>query len=386
MLARASTNRRRSSCRRSYGTTSSACRPARAPLRLRGGGARSSTRARPSSTTRCGSGWHFSFPVGYLAVATPATGPRPAGDHDVEGAVGLQELSCSTHRRAARRAPHLRPIGAAAPTAGKRAPLGRARPAQEPDNAARRGAPRARRSVPTLRSPSTRRCRGARRAPSWAGPVGASPPAPLHRPAQAAARAPAAIDFDPRVVKLRRWTQSAPDPRHRQHGLRRPGRGRAPPRDAAGRAAPRGSTRAFSASASPARRCCPSGGWTASSSATSAPRRAGSLEGVDGVVHLAGVSNDPIGTTFEDATLDVNHRATVALAAPRTEAGASSFVFASSCSVYGLAEEGLRTEESETGPLTAYAKLEAAAPSRTWPSWPTSSSRSPACASPPPAE
>ena len=51
----------------------------------------------------------------------------------------------------------------------------------------------------------------------------------------------------------------------------------------------------------------------------------------------------------------MNHRATVSLARAAKEAGASSFVFASSCSVYGLAEDGLRTEESETGPLTAYA-------------------------------
>ena len=80
------------------------------------------------------------------------------------------------------------------------------------------------------------------------------------------------------------------------------------------------------------------------------------LEGTDGVVHLAGVSNDPIGTTFEAATLDVNHVATVSLARAAKAAGARSFVFASSCSVYGLAEDGLRTEESETGPLTAYAK------------------------------
>ena len=79
------------------------------------------------------------------------------------------------------------------------------------------------------------------------------------------------------------------------------------------------------------------------------------LEGVDGVVHLAGVSNDPIGTSFEAATLDVNHRATVSLARAAKAAGARSFVFASSCSVYGLAEDGLRTEDSETGPLTAYA-------------------------------
>lgn len=83
---------------------------------------------------------------------------------------------------------------------------------------------------------------------------------------------------------------------------------------------------------------------------------AGCLDAIDAVVHLAGVSNDPIGTTYEEATLDVNHRATVELARAAREAGARAFVFASSCSVYGLAEEGLRTEESETGPLTAYAR------------------------------
>ena len=83
---------------------------------------------------------------------------------------------------------------------------------------------------------------------------------------------------------------------------------------------------------------------------------AGALEGIDAVVHLAGVSNDPIGTTYEDVTLDVNARATVELAQAARAAGARAFVFASSCSIYGLAEEGLRTEESETGPLTAYAR------------------------------
>ena len=91
---------------------------------------------------------------------------------------------------------------------------------------------------------------------------------------------------------------------------------------------------------------------------------AGALEGVDAVVHLAGVSNDPIGTIYEEATIDVNHRATVELARAARDAGAGSFVFASSCSVYGLAEEGLRTEESETGPLTAYARSKLLAASR----------------------
>jgi nucleoside-diphosphate-sugar epimerase len=83
---------------------------------------------------------------------------------------------------------------------------------------------------------------------------------------------------------------------------------------------------------------------------------AGLLEGVDAVVHLAAVSNDPMGKEFEEATFDVNYRASVALAAAARKAGARAFVFASSCSVYGFAEDGERTELSELNPLTAYAR------------------------------
>lgn len=80
------------------------------------------------------------------------------------------------------------------------------------------------------------------------------------------------------------------------------------------------------------------------------------LRGVDVVVQLAAISNDPMGNRFERVTLDINHRATVALAAAAKSAGASRFVFASSCSVYGFAGEEARTEESAVAPLTAYAK------------------------------
>lgn len=80
------------------------------------------------------------------------------------------------------------------------------------------------------------------------------------------------------------------------------------------------------------------------------------LDGVDAVVHLAAVSNDPMGNRFEEVTLDVNHRASVEIARHAKRAGVSSFVFASSCSVYGFAEEGARTERSAVNPLTAYAK------------------------------
>jgi nucleoside-diphosphate-sugar epimerase len=80
------------------------------------------------------------------------------------------------------------------------------------------------------------------------------------------------------------------------------------------------------------------------------------LHDVDVVVHLAALSNDPLGNRFERVTLDINHRAAVALAAQVKAAGASTFVFASSCSVYGFAGEEARTEESAVAPLTAYAK------------------------------
>ena len=80
------------------------------------------------------------------------------------------------------------------------------------------------------------------------------------------------------------------------------------------------------------------------------------LAGVDAVVHLAAISNDPIGNAFEDVTYAINHRSTVEVARLAREAGARAFVFASSCSVYGSAEDGMRSEGSELGPLTAYAR------------------------------
>jgi nucleoside-diphosphate-sugar epimerase len=80
------------------------------------------------------------------------------------------------------------------------------------------------------------------------------------------------------------------------------------------------------------------------------------LDGVDSVVHLAAVSNDPMGNAFEEVTYDINHRASVELAKIAKEAGVKSFVFASSCSMYGFAEECAKTEKSSLKPLTAYAK------------------------------
>lgn len=80
------------------------------------------------------------------------------------------------------------------------------------------------------------------------------------------------------------------------------------------------------------------------------------LRGVDAVVHLCAISNDPMGALFEDVTLGINHRATIDLAIKAKQAGVKRFVFASSCSVYGFAEGGPRREEDPLNPLTAYAK------------------------------
>lgn len=82
----------------------------------------------------------------------------------------------------------------------------------------------------------------------------------------------------------------------------------------------------------------------------------GMLNGVDAVVHLAGVSNDPIGHEFEDVTEDINRRTSVRLAEMASSAGVKNFVFASSCSMYGQAEGGARKETDPTNPLTAYAR------------------------------
>ena len=81
------------------------------------------------------------------------------------------------------------------------------------------------------------------------------------------------------------------------------------------------------------------------------------VEGFDAVVHLAELSNDPIGELNERATYEINHLGSVALARVCKQAGVSRFVYTSSCSVYGAADDGgERTELSAPNPQTAYAK------------------------------
>jgi len=81
------------------------------------------------------------------------------------------------------------------------------------------------------------------------------------------------------------------------------------------------------------------------------------LEGFDAVVHLAELSNDPLGELNERTTYDINHLGSVRLAQACKEAGVPRFVYTSSCSVYGAAEDGgERTEQSAPNPQTAYAR------------------------------
>jgi nucleoside-diphosphate-sugar epimerase len=84
------------------------------------------------------------------------------------------------------------------------------------------------------------------------------------------------------------------------------------------------------------------------------------LRGVDAVVNLAAISNDPMGNQFAAVTAAINHEAGIELARSAKAAGVRSFVFASSCSVYGFAADGARTEESAVDPLTAYARSKVA--------------------------
>jgi len=83
------------------------------------------------------------------------------------------------------------------------------------------------------------------------------------------------------------------------------------------------------------------------------------LNGVDAIVHLAGISNDPIGSRFEEVTLDINYRASIDLARKAKVKGVKSFIFASSCSMYGSADDSARSEKSPLNPLTAYARSKA---------------------------
>lgn len=80
------------------------------------------------------------------------------------------------------------------------------------------------------------------------------------------------------------------------------------------------------------------------------------LQGVEAIVHMAELSNDPAGQLSPNITYDINHKGSVRLANLAKSAGVRRFVYMSSCSVYGVATEGDVTEESPVNPQTAYAE------------------------------
>ncbi len=78
------------------------------------------------------------------------------------------------------------------------------------------------------------------------------------------------------------------------------------------------------------------------------------LEGFHAVVHLAALSNDPLGNLDPNLTFDINHKASVRLAELAKEAGVKRFVFSSSCSTYGAAGNDFLDENAELNPVTSY--------------------------------
>lgn len=81
------------------------------------------------------------------------------------------------------------------------------------------------------------------------------------------------------------------------------------------------------------------------------------LEGFDAVIHLAALSNDPLGALAPDLTYDINHRASTRLARLARDAGVGRFLYASTCSVYGASGgDGLVNEDAPLRPVTPYAE------------------------------
>jgi len=80
------------------------------------------------------------------------------------------------------------------------------------------------------------------------------------------------------------------------------------------------------------------------------------LRGFDAIVHLAALSNDPLGDINADLTYDINHKASVRIAEMAREVGVGRFLFASSCSMYGKAGDDILDETAEFNPVTNYAR------------------------------
>jgi nucleoside-diphosphate-sugar epimerase len=80
------------------------------------------------------------------------------------------------------------------------------------------------------------------------------------------------------------------------------------------------------------------------------------VEGFDAVIHLAGLSNDPLGDLNPELTYEINYRATVRLAELARQAGARRFLFSSSCSTYGAGSGELMDESAPFNPVTPYGR------------------------------
>ena len=80
------------------------------------------------------------------------------------------------------------------------------------------------------------------------------------------------------------------------------------------------------------------------------------FDGYTAVVQLAAISNDPMGEQFATVTREINQAATLSAARAAARAGVRNFVLASSCSVYGIADDSPRREGDPLNPITAYAK------------------------------
>ncbi len=84
--------------------------------------------------------------------------------------------------------------------------------------------------------------------------------------------------------------------------------------------------------------------------------QASDLEGFEAIIHLAGLSNDPLGDLNPDLTFEINHRAAVRLASLAKEVGVQRFIFSSSCSNYGAGVEDYLDETSAFNPVTPYGR------------------------------
>jgi nucleoside-diphosphate-sugar epimerase len=80
------------------------------------------------------------------------------------------------------------------------------------------------------------------------------------------------------------------------------------------------------------------------------------LKGFDAVIHLAALSNDPLGCLDESCTYDINHLGSVSIARAAKAAGVPRYLFASSCSLYGAAGDAMLDETAAFNPITAYGR------------------------------